>query len=309
MKEKLLEILVCPACKESLACTAEKNEENEIKEGTLHCKKCNANYPIRNYIPRFVETDAYVDNFSFEWHKHKSTQLDSQTGTNESTENFKRITGFVLNELKGKLILDAGCGSGRYSEVAARAGAEVIAIDLSFAVDAAFTTIGKQKNVNIIQADIFNVPFRDDTFDYIFSLGVLHHTPDCKGAFMQLPRLLKKGGTISIWVYGKKLHFLATDVLRVVTTRIDKEYLYALCNTVVEPIYAATKIPIVGYPFRAFISTHPNKDWRVLDTFDWYSPKYQSKHSHDELVDWFKAAGLSKIEKLDFPTAVTGRKN
>lgn len=308
MKETILKILVCPECKETLRCTAQKKEGNEIKEGKLNCKKCKTEYVIRDFIPRFVPNDAYVDNFSFEWHKHRSTQLDSQTGTKESTENFKRITGFNLADLEGKLILDAGCGSGRYSEIAANAGANVVGIDLSFAVDAAFTNIGKQRNVTIIQADIFKLPFKEETFDYIFSLGVLHHTPDCKQAFMQLPRLLKKGGTISIWVYGKKMHFLATDVLRVVTTRMDKMHLYSLCNTVVEPIYAATKIPLIGYPLRAFISTHTNKDWRVLDTFDWYSPKYQSKHSHDEVFLWFKEIGLTNIRKLDFPTAVTGRK-
>ena len=308
MKQQLLKILVCPECKSELTCTVKEKEFNEIKEGNLHCKKCSLDYAIKSFIPRFVETDAYVDNFSFEWHTHRSTQLDSQTGTKESTENFKRITGFDLNDLVGKLVLDSGCGSGRYSEVAANAGAEVVAIDLSFAVDAAWTNLGKRKNVHILQADIFKLPFRNETFDYIFSLGVLHHTPDCKGAFMHLPPLLKKEGKISIFVYSKKAHFLATDVLRVATTRMDKKHLYSLCRTVVEPVYTLTKIPLIGFPFRAFISTHPSKEWRALDTFDWYSPKYQSKHSHDEVVAWFTEAGLTEIKKLDFPTAVTGRK-
>src|SRR3989338_6973793 len=119
MKLSLLDILVCPDCKGQLKCEVHADQNDEIKEGILSCNQCRKSYKISNFIPRFVFSDEYVDNFSFEWHKHRTTQLDSRTGTNESTENFKRITGFNLNELKEKLILDAGCGSGRYSEVAA----------------------------------------------------------------------------------------------------------------------------------------------------------------------------------------------
>lgn len=308
MKKTLLKIIVCPTCKISFNCKIQKLENNEVKEGTITCKKCKKIYKIRNFIPRFVESDDYVDNFSFEWHKHKSTQLDSKRGGNESTENFKRITDFDLTKIKNKLVLDVGCGSGRYADVVSKAGAHTIGIDLSFAVDAAYDNIGKRKNVDFVQADIFHLPFLDNTFDYIFSNGVLHHTPDCKKAFMQLPRLLKKGGQISIWVYSKKLHFLATDVIRVFTTKMDRNQLYGICKIIVEPIYSLTKVPVIGYPFRTFISTHNNRNWRLLDTFDWYSPKYQSKHSFEEVINWFSDMGLQDIKKLDFPTAVTGKK-
>ena len=175
--------------------------------------------------------------------------------------------------------------------------------------DAAFQNLGKRNDIDFIQADVFHLPFKENTFDYVFSLGVLHHTPNCKEAFMQLPKLLKNTGRISIWLYSKKIHFLATDVLRIATTRMDRKQLYSVCKFVVEPIYSVTRIPIIGYPFKAFISTHENKDWRLLDTFDWYSPKYQSKHSFDEVIDWFKEAGLHDIKRLDFPTAVTGKKS
>ena len=308
MKKSLLKIIVCPDCKASLSCKTGKIEDSEIKEGVLSCGSCKKSYRIKNFIPRFVDSDEYVDNFSLEWQRHRSTQLDSKTGEDESTSHFQRITGFDLSKLKNSLFLDVGCGSGRYSDVVSNAGAQVIGIDLSFAVDAAYENIGKRKNVDIIQADVFRLPFKNETFDYIFSNGVLHHTPDCKVAFDQLPQLLKKGGQISIWVYSKKLHFLATDLIRIITSRMNREHLYGVCKTVVEPIYSLVRLPVVGHPFRIFISTHRNRDWRLLDTFDWYSPLYQSKHSFSEVVAWFKEAGLMKIEKLDFPTAVTGRK-
>ncbi|MEK6982258.1 MAG: methyltransferase domain-containing protein [Candidatus Micrarchaeota archaeon] len=308
MKEKLLDIIVCPTCKGNLNLKATKQINDDVEEGMLNCRKCKVGYNIINSVPRFVPDDDYVENFSMEWNTHKVTQLDSRTGRNESEETFKEVTGFNQKDLKGKLVLDVGCGSGRYLEIASKFGAEVVGIDLSFAVDAAQENLGKQKNMHIIQANVFSLPFKEDTFDIIYSIGVLHHTPDCKKAFMCLPNLLKKPGKISIWLYSKKLHFIATDVLRIVTTRMNKHHLYGLCKTVVPHIYAATRVPLVGYPFRAFISTHHHPEWRVLDTFDWYSPKYQSKHSNNEVIQWFNEAGLKNARALTKDTSVTGEK-
>jgi uncharacterized protein YbaR (Trm112 family) len=84
MKEKLVEILACPRCKNELDLRVTAKESNEIKEGKLVCRVCGAEYPISNYIPRFVKSDEYVDSFSFQWNLHRTTQLDSVSGTNES---------------------------------------------------------------------------------------------------------------------------------------------------------------------------------------------------------------------------------
>lgn len=97
MKESLLKILACPACKGDLELDIEKSDK-EIIEGILTCQSCNRDYPIRNYIPRFVTADAYVDNFSMEWTLHRNTQLDSFSNTNESENTFHKKTGFDLGD-------------------------------------------------------------------------------------------------------------------------------------------------------------------------------------------------------------------
>jgi hypothetical protein len=54
------------------------------------------------------------------------------------------------------------------------------------------------------------------------------------------------------------------------------------------------------------ISRHPNPRWRVLDTFDWYSPQYQSLHTFPEVYRWFQSEGLVDIALLDIPVAIAG---
>lgn len=313
VKQSLLRILTCPICKGNLNLTM-KSKDEEIAEGSLTCSNCHTNYPIHNYIPRFVHSDKYAKSFSMQWNWHGRTQLDSFSGTHESEDTFKTKTGFDLEKLKGKLVLDVGCGAGRFTEVAGKYGAEVMAIDLSFSVNAAFENLGSRRNIHIIQADIFSLPFKEESFDYIFSIGVLDHTPNTREAFNQLPRLLKKGGEIAIWIYSdegiyRKLHNRISNFYRVFTTRMPKSLLYYLCHISI-PLYHLNRVRILGALLNLIvpISCHPNSEWRVLDTFDWYSPKYQWKHTYNEVVRWFEEKELKNITKLNRPVSVKGKR-
>ncbi|MFZ3245322.1 MAG: methyltransferase domain-containing protein, partial [Candidatus Acidiferrales bacterium] len=79
---------------------------------------------------RFVDAEKYAGSFGFQWHKHAQTQLDGPDNT-ESEFDFRQRTGFTPDELRGKLVLDVGCGMGRFAEVASRWGATVVGVDLS----------------------------------------------------------------------------------------------------------------------------------------------------------------------------------
>lgn len=312
MKKRLLKFIVCPKCKKELQLKVDKKEANEIKEGKLECVKCKRNYPIINFIPRFVKTDKPVENFSFEWLIHQKTQLDSANRNKISKSTFIEKTGFEKKDLNKKLVLDAGCGMGRFMEVALNFGAEVIGVDLSLSVEVAQQNLKKRKNYHLIQADIFNLPFKNNTFEAVYSIGVLHHTPNTKKAFIKLPPLVKKNGKLAIWVYGENT-FRPYDYFsryyRRITPFLPKKLLYALSHLAV-PLYWTYKIPYFGTLINLLIpySTDSNPRWRILDTYDWYSPKYQWKHTYPEVIEWFEKEGL-KVEKiLKYEAAVLGNK-
>jgi SAM-dependent methyltransferase len=263
--------------------------------------------PVIRGIPRFVASDAYTTSFSFEWNRHKKTQLDD-AASRESEETFRAKTGLTPEEVAGRLVLDVGCGMGRFADVVSRWGGRVIGIDLSLAVEAAHANLSDRDNVRILQADLFHLPFRPGIFDIVYSLGVLHHTPDCEKAFRQLVPLVRPGGRLCVWVYektGSWQYFLRQ--YRRITVRMPPRLLHALCHIAI-PWYYACRIPLAGMILWTLfpISLHPKPDWRVLDTLDLYSPQFRSVHTYPEVYRWFRSEGLVNITLHDFPVAIAG---
>lgn len=254
-------------------------------------------YPIVNGIPRFVASDLYVGSFSFEWNLHSKTQLDCYSGNTSSEQEFCEKTGFTPDDLRGKLVLDAGVGAGRYADVISRWGTDVVGVDLSFAVEAAARNVGDRENVWIAQADIGRLPFAPGTFDAIFSIGVLHHTPSTKEYFLRLVPLLKPGGTIAIWVYPKERDYLIRQQWVPFVNKVPVRMFYTWCRWFVPWAEAHLTNPWVGAIHRIFpFPTHRlGIEHDILDTFDGYSPRYHGTHSPEEVQKWFKEAGLVKI--------------
>jgi SAM-dependent methyltransferase len=276
--------------------------------GSWKCEGCAAQFPVLAQVPRFVNEEIYSESFGFQWNRFARTQLDSASGTTRSRDTFVQKTGWSLNDLRGKRVLDAGCGMGRFTEVCADAGAEVHAVDLSRAVEAASRNLEHRPNVHIYQADIMDLPFPNESFDFIYSIGVLHHTPNTKAAFLQLPPLLKAGGAIAIWVYSTRLRLLwGGEILRKLTPSVPKSWLLRASKIAI-PLYQVHRTPLIGMVTSIVLPTSmdPNPQWRWLDTFDWYSPKYQWKHAYAEVEGWFREAGLIEIRRGQFPVAVSG---
>lgn len=311
MKLNLLQWLQCPECGQALICEVASQDGPEVREGRLVCKRCEKFFPLVRSVSRFVADDGYTDAFSFEWNVHATTQLDSLSGRTDSEDRFRRSLPFPLEDLTSKVVLDVGCGTGRFAEIALKYGATVIGVDLSFAVDAAYRNLGTHPNMHIVQADVFRLPLRREVFHLIYSLGVLHHTPDCRRAFEQLPRHLKPGGSIVITVYTNqnKFYVASTNFWRRFTTKLPKRLLYAFCHVAI-PLYYFNRIPILRYVGLGVFPISMDRDWRwrVLDTFDCYSPTYQSYHSFSEVFGWFEAQGFRNIRIVDPAVTVMGER-
>ncbi|MGE3276411.1 MAG: methyltransferase domain-containing protein [Vicinamibacterales bacterium] len=315
MTPDLLNWICCPDCKSALTAEPQESSAHGIESGTLRCTGCASVFPISAGVPRFVRDDGYVSSFSHQWNWWRRVQIDGVNGRSESEETFIEKTGLTPDDVRGRLVLDVGCGAGRFSDVVSRWGGRVIGIDYSRAVDAAQANLASRGTVDVIQADVFRLPFRDDTFDVIFSLGVLHHTRDTREAFLQLPRLLKDFGQLAVWLYyyTDPLYKAASDFWRSIFSRVPPRLAYAWCwllVALVSPLYRSSLVrrsPLWHLPRLLPVNTHPDFHWRVLDTFDWWTPVYQDKDcSMNRVVGWFREAGLRNIEALDFPTSVRG---
>ncbi len=232
---------------------------------------------------------------------------NSKSGRTASSDTFAQKTGLGPAELESRLVLDVGVGSGRFAEIASDHGARVTGIDLSRAVDAAADNLGDR--VLIAQADLFRTPFPEGTFDVVYSIGVLHHTPNTRAAVRAVAKLVKPGGTLAIWVYQRARGRRMSDLYRHLTTRMSDPSLYRLCQFLAK-LYPLHRLPVVGRPLRFLlpISGQADPEWRVLDTFDWYAPRYQWKHTEAEVVGWFRELGFESIEVLGAPVAVRGQR-
>ena len=116
-------------------------------------------YAIGGGVPRFVDAGAYASSFGYQWNRFRTVQLDSVNGSWESARTLAATSGWTDEDYRGRLVLDAGVGAGRYAEVVADRGGEVVGVDLTRAVDAAYANVGRRPGVHLIQADIFAMPF------------------------------------------------------------------------------------------------------------------------------------------------------
>lgn len=306
--------LVCPDCKSSLELrNACGTNSNRVESGELRCSKCNKDYPIIRSIPRFVPLENYANNFGFEWLEHARTQYDGYSGISESETRFFKETKWSRN-LSGQIILEAGSGSGRFTEHAASTNAMVVSFDYSFAVEANYASNGEKDNVLIVQADIYHMPFRTNFFDKLFCFGVLQHTPDVEKAFSSLPQYLKSGGDLAVDVYPKfpfyKQMFITKYWVRPITKKIKPERLYRMTTQYINFMWPISKyinkmpfgrkinlaLLVTDYRGKYNLEESVLKEWAMLDTFDMLSPAYDSPQTLDTMKEWFKVNNLKNID-------------
>ncbi len=329
--------LRCPQCLGTLVEGPVKN--GVAAESFLSCSKCQEDYPVVDEIPRLLpkamrqallqnnssasgdRVVATARSFGYEWSRFSEMRPEWE-------RNFlDYLAPHGPDFFAGKRVLDAGCGAGRHTFFAAKFGADVRAMDLGPAIEVAHKNTGDLGNVRLVQADLNHPPFASESFDFIYSLGVLHHLPHPEAAFRNLVRFLKPGSEIQIYLYWKPegqpvKAFLLTLVtgVRAVTTRMPYSLLHALSYPFAALAFLffvwpcrllhrfsstrriAEKIPMkqyAQYPFRVCVN----------DQFDRFSAPIENRYSKPEVEAWFKRAGLEAIEvRPHFGWVARGRK-
>ncbi len=253
-------------------------------------------------VPSFI--DAPADHgFEQRWESYPHVQATT-------AGLFEQKTGWSGPELDGKLVLDAGCGCGRFSAVAGAMGAEVIGVDGSqAALRAARRNAPSQ---HYVHGDLLHLPLRSQSVDHAFSIGVLHHTGHPATAFAEVARTVKRGGSLAVWLYAKPVTddrlLLPMEMLHEITRSVPPNKLRAIFHAwapYLRNLYSKKWGPLEQV---LRVSQSADDEECVSDTFDWHVPQYRSWHTEDEVRGWFRACGFEVEWVGAFPVSMRGRR-
>jgi len=351
MNEKILQWLKCLHCEGSeLTCSAFKiNEDGDVEDGLLSCS-CGASYPIVRGVLRMLPSplsEMLVEDYGWFFKQYESllkdyfgsmnlgvAQRGQQTSSVKQTaksfgyewtqfsrmieqyeQNFQHyFEGYSTDFFNDKLVLDAGCGTGRHTYYAAKYGAEVVGIDLSRAIDVAYQNNRNNAYTHFIQADLTNLPLKHELFDMVYSLGVLHHLPDPESGFKELLKYAKTGGLMHIYVYGNlenaprwhRALLSGVTAVRRVTTQMPRPLLKKLSTAFAALCYIGLIIPA------RVLKTSPLADWAIKniplhiyseypfyticnDTLDRFSAPLERRYGRSQVLEWFDRNGLYDV--------------
>ncbi|MCU1287866.1 MAG: hypothetical protein JWN60_95 [Acidobacteria bacterium] len=284
---------------------AGKHEDKEIIEGVLSCKKCSREYKIIRGVPHFAEFDKT------EQEKIKTAEnIDAlqKLFTSKLTNKQEHCREQFLDWLqpvkpeffKDKIVLEGGCGKGsRVISAASLDAEEVVGIDLSSDVEIAFQATKHLPNAHIVQGDIFKLPLKK-VFDYAFSIGVLHHTPEPKKAFVSMASKVKKGGAISAWVYGAENNRWIARYLNPLrenlNSKIKQPTLYKLSTLPTLGVFLASKL--IYKPVNAILK--PVAKHLIYNDYLKNLGKFGWREQHNIVFDQLAAPKFFYISKNEF---------
>ncbi len=306
----------------------------EVQDNRLVCNATGESFPIINGIPRLVggideQQEQTQEGFGYKW--QRTPKFGAEPGHLAMTlQAYREWFGIEKPEdfavhMKGKTLLNAGCGCGRNEHVWGHLPARVVDLDISAAIDVARGNWGHDPRYQFVQADVHHIPFADGTFDVVWSEGVLHHTPNTKAGLNSCVRVLKEGGRILFYVYRQKapLREFADDHIR----RLVADMSPADAWQALEPLtkmaqaFANLKVNVTipedvellgfkagTYDVQRFMYYNVMKffwndglsfDENVHLNFDWYYPKYCWRHTADEVRGWLKEFGLREVKLFE----------
>jgi SAM-dependent methyltransferase len=287
-------------------------------------------YPIVGDIPRFVdEVDPRqaqtAGSFGYKW--TRGVDWGFKPGHQEVVWAFWRdVFGWespadLQSMVSGKIVLDAGCGSGMSLGQFVDWPAEVAAVDISQAIDSCRGHFGDRPHVSFAQADLCRLPFADEVFDVVWSNGVLHHTPSVFASLQAIVRHLKRGGLVIFYIYVKKppIREFVDDHVRGLIAPAEPEEAWRRAeaitalgrslSAITQPLEIVQDVPELGivrgtYNLQRFLYYHVMKcywndalsfDDNTHVNFDWYHPMYAHRHSADEVRGWLSELSLDLV--------------
>jgi len=341
--------LRCPACRGEL-CSAV--QAGWIDSGELLCPGCGQRFQISAGVPRLfcgaaagsIAVDPRTrESFSFEWLRYPVTTPEEDlftllalTGVQPELYKQVRYSNLFAHQpttqdlaacdasafARGRVV-ELGCGMGKYVAVVAKGGATVaVGLDASAAVERAATLCREHRNALIVQGDIFRPPLSGG-YDLAYSVGVLHHTPDARAAFLCAASLVRDGGELAVWLYprspglpSRAVEWYHDRVARALLSRLPHRTLERICGWLGRLTVVKSRWRARGGGWRQLarllnvlaVGEHHDPGVAAFLNFDWYSPPFRSRHTVDELGLWYAEAGFDSLRVLPEPVSAIGRR-
>lgn len=310
MKTSALRFLCCPECRKPLRLEPRLVIGAEVDAGWLVCSSCPAAHPIVRGVPRFVASHRYGAHSDLLWKAFRAGQQRVGAPAHHVEDALASCTGWRRADYRGRLVLDVGVGVGRFAEVAATCGAEVVGVDFNAAVDGAHSRLHGLPNVHVVQADLSSLPFREEVFDLAYSMHVLHHTPHPDLAVASVARTLKASGGFAVRLARRGAFSRhAGPMVRQVTTRLPLSAAVALSavwSTMCHPVWLDVLPTGRDGSSTVWMERHWRDRW--LAAFEWSTATYHWDLTEDDLTAWLRANGCPDVERLVASASVRGRK-
>lgn len=315
MHSNLVDLLACPFCKSDLSLNIVKGNFEHILEGDFSCNTCKKTFEIKDDIPFFSPQINHggVKNqqstYSTWWDEYHD---ESSIINPETRDFFYNSLQIRADEISNKVILDGGCGNGRFSFVVSQYKPKLlVSFDISSGLLHAKKAISKyhpQANVAYVQGDITYPPFKDSAFDITFSWGVIHHTPNTRKTFSGISKLVKPGGKLGTYVYEfhprynyqQQSHGLAAYLrslfiikpLRFLCSRLSAKTVHTLFI----PVYRIEKALNIGFMgCHGYPEDKWNKDRYFRVVIDRFKTRYASEHTLEEIITWYQDEGFDSL--------------
>lgn len=294
------------------------NRDGVTWPDSLICSSEGCLFPIEGGIPRFVSPDNYSSSFGFQWLRYQKTQLDSYTGQDISKRRIEQSLNLPLERLKGKVVLEVGCGAGRFTEHLIDNCGCLVSMDFSNAVNANLKNCDSKKPYLLVQADINASPLPRGFFDYVICLGVIQHTPCPEQTIASLAEHVKPGGILVLDHYTEYSSF--STVLRLLTMSVPIRFilkrlrpelslnatiaLTALCNPIRKHTSKYRFLDLIArrfFPSACYYTAYPQLkqdiiyEWNELDTFDSLTCYYKHYRSLGDIRSCLENLGMVDI--------------
>lgn len=311
--ERALPFLCCPTCR------FDKLEFQLSKKNThptaILCTRCGTTYPIIKGVARLhknLSRRVKVQSKVYSYFHSLFTKENSFNYRQSDKRVVTKTLNFAEDDFRSRILLDAGCGIGRFSYPIAKMVQDglVICMDISEGVESAYENLIEFENYVVIQGDILNPPFRDQVFDAVLSWGVIHHTENPRLAFTELTRILKMGGKLGIYVYeshptqaSDKLLLLFVALLRqgilikplrAVCSRLPIRFVECI-SAICWFVAAITRVDVLGVASGPKGNRFNYSTWRGV-FIDRFYTRCASEHSYQEMLSWYLEEGFDYVE-------------